>query len=73
MRAGIERTYKILMTGFLAIMLLSSITPASALETETISWRDLIRALRDTISEKNGELCALPVGGECGFRIDSMI
>ena len=27
----------------------------------------------EAISEKNGELCALPVGGECGFRIDSLI
>jgi hypothetical protein len=61
------------MTGFLTLMLLSSITPASALKTETISQRDLMRARRDTISEKNGELCALPVGGECGFRIDSLI
>ncbi len=61
------------MTGFLASMLLSSITPASTLETETISQRYLMRARQDTISEKNGELCALPVGGECGFRIDSMI
>ena len=42
MRAGFERTYKVLMTGFLAIILLSSITPASALETETISRRDLV-------------------------------
>jgi pimeloyl-ACP methyl ester carboxylesterase len=47
MRAGIERTYKILITGFLAIMLLSSITPASALETETISRRDLVIDLGD--------------------------
>ncbi len=61
------------MTGFLASMLLSSLIPASALESETISQRDLVRARSDTISEKNGELCALPVGGECGFRIDSMI
>jgi hypothetical protein len=61
------------MTGFLASMLLSSITPTSALETDAISQRDLVRARRDTISEKNGELCALPVGGECGFRIDSLI
>ena len=42
MHAGIERTYKVLMTGFLATMLLSSITPASALEIETISRRDLV-------------------------------
>ncbi len=42
MRAGIERTYKVLLTGFLALMLLSSNTPASALETETISRRDLV-------------------------------
>ena len=42
MRAGIERTYKVLLTGFLAVMLLSSTTPVSALETETISRRDLV-------------------------------
>jgi pimeloyl-ACP methyl ester carboxylesterase len=42
MSAGIERTYRVLMTGFLAIMFLSSVTPASALETETISQRDFI-------------------------------
>lgn len=42
MRAGTERIYKVLMTGFLALMLLSSITSASALETETISRRDLM-------------------------------
>jgi len=42
MRAGFERTYKVLMTGYLAIILLSSITSASALETETISRRDLM-------------------------------
>ncbi len=42
MRAEIERTYKVLMTGFLALILLSSITPASALETETILRRDLV-------------------------------
>jgi hypothetical protein len=30
MRAGIERTYEVLMTGFMVLMLLSSITSASA-------------------------------------------
>ena len=47
MRAGIERTYKVLRICFLALMLLSSITPASALETETISRRDLVIDLGD--------------------------
>ncbi|NQT08202.1 alpha/beta fold hydrolase [Candidatus Bathyarchaeota archaeon] len=42
MRAGIERTYQVLMTGFIAMMLLSSIIPAAALKTETISRRDLV-------------------------------
>ena len=42
MRAGTERIYKVLMTGFLALMFLSSITSASALVTETISRRDLV-------------------------------
>lgn len=42
MRAGFERTYKVLMTGFLAIILLSLIISASALATETISRRDLV-------------------------------
>jgi pimeloyl-ACP methyl ester carboxylesterase len=38
------------MTGFLALMLLSSITPASALETETISRRDLVIDLGDGLT-----------------------
>jgi pimeloyl-ACP methyl ester carboxylesterase len=42
MCARIERTCKVLMVGFLAIMLLSSITPASASKFETISRRDLV-------------------------------
>ena len=42
MRARIERTHKVLMAGFLAIMLLSSMTPASASKFETISRRDLV-------------------------------
>jgi hypothetical protein len=33
---------------------------------QSIDWRD-------ATVEKNGVLCALPVGGECGFRIDSLI
>jgi len=47
MRAGTERTCKVLMTGFLALMLLSSIIPASALVTETISLRDLVIDMGD--------------------------
>ncbi|MEE8354805.1 MAG: hypothetical protein V3S09_03175, partial [Candidatus Bathyarchaeia archaeon] len=47
MRAGAERTCKALMTGFLALMLLSSIIPASALVTETISRRDLVIDMGD--------------------------
>ncbi len=50
MRAGIERTYEVLMTGFLVFMLLSSITSASALETETISRRDLVIDLGDGLT-----------------------
>ena len=38
------------MTGFLALMLLSSIIPASALETETISRRDLVIELGDGLT-----------------------
>ena len=52
MRAGAERTYEVLMTGFLALMLLSSITSASALETETISRRDLVIDLGDGLTKE---------------------
>jgi dienelactone hydrolase len=38
------------MTGFLVLILLSSITPASALETETISRRDLVINLGDGLT-----------------------
>ena len=47
MRARIEVTYKVLITGFLAIMLLSSITFTSASRTEIISRRDLLIDLGD--------------------------
>ena len=50
LRAGIERTHKVLMTGFLVIMLLSSIISASALVTETIIRRDLVIDLGDGLS-----------------------
>jgi pimeloyl-ACP methyl ester carboxylesterase len=42
MRVVIERTHKVLMTGFLAMVLLSSITPVSGLETVTILRRDFV-------------------------------
>ncbi len=50
MRAGTERIYKALMTGFIAMMLLSSMRPASALETETISRRNLLIDLGDGLT-----------------------
>ena len=50
MRAGTARTCKALMTGFLALMLLSSIIPASALVTETISRRDLVIDMGDGLT-----------------------
>ena len=50
MRVGIERTHKVLMTGVLVIMLLSSIIFASAIETETIIRRDLVIDLGDGLS-----------------------
>jgi pimeloyl-ACP methyl ester carboxylesterase len=50
MRTGTERIYEALMTGFLTLMLLSSILPASALETETISRRDLVIDLGDGLT-----------------------
>ena len=50
MRVGIERSLKVLMTGFLVLMLLSSIISASALETETIIRRDLVIDLGDGLS-----------------------
>ena len=42
MRTRIERKNKVLMAGFLAIILLTSITSASASKFETISRRDLV-------------------------------
>jgi pimeloyl-ACP methyl ester carboxylesterase len=42
MQTGIEQTGKVLMMGFLAMILLSSITPVAALETETIIRRDFV-------------------------------
>lgn len=42
MRARIERAHRVLMAGLLAIMLLPSMTSASASNTETISRRDLV-------------------------------
>jgi alpha-beta hydrolase superfamily lysophospholipase len=62
MRAGIKRTYKVLVTGFLAIMLLSLITPASALETETILRRDLVIDLGDGLTTE-AQLTFPAVGG----------
>ncbi len=50
MRTGTERIHKALMKGFLTLMLLSSIIPASALETETISRRDLVIDLGDGLT-----------------------
>ncbi len=50
MRARIERNHRILMTGLLAIMLLSSMTSASASNTETISRRDLVIDLGDGLT-----------------------
>jgi hypothetical protein len=49
-RSRIDRTYKVLMAGFLAIILLSSITSASASKTETISRRDLVIDLGDGLT-----------------------
>ena len=45
-----ERTNKFLMAGFLALILLSSIPFASALETETISRRDLLISLGEGLT-----------------------
>jgi len=42
MRPRIKRTFKVLMTGFLALILLSSIPSVFTLQTETISRRDLV-------------------------------
>jgi len=50
MRAGLERTHKVLMTGFLAVMLLSSIIPTSASRFDTISRRDLVIDLGDGLT-----------------------
>ncbi len=50
MRTRIERTYKVLMTGFLAIILLSSIASVSASKFETISRRDLVIDLGDGLT-----------------------
>jgi pimeloyl-ACP methyl ester carboxylesterase len=47
MSAGTERICKALMTAVLTLLLLSSIIPASALDTETISRRDLVITMGD--------------------------
>jgi pimeloyl-ACP methyl ester carboxylesterase len=61
MRAGIERTFKVLMGGFLALILLLSIPSVSALETETISRRDLVIDLGEGLTT-NAQLTFPAVG-----------
>jgi pimeloyl-ACP methyl ester carboxylesterase len=61
MRARIERTHEVLMVGFLVIMLLSSITSASASKFETISRRDLVIDLGEGLTT-NAQLTFPAVG-----------
>ncbi len=50
LRTRIERTYRVLMAGLLSIIILSSMTSASASKTETISRRDLVMDLGDGLT-----------------------